>query len=118
MTTLEDIAQVCHEANRAYCLTLGDRSQLPWNDAPEWQRESAIDGVSKIAYGSVTKPEDSHESWCMQKYSENWNYGPVKDPVKKEHPCLVPFADLPPEQQMKDHIFFAIATAMLENFSR
>jgi len=32
----EQIARVTREVNRAYCLALGDDSQLPWNDAPQW----------------------------------------------------------------------------------
>ena len=29
--TLNDIARVCHEVNRAYCQALGDNSQVEWN---------------------------------------------------------------------------------------
>jgi hypothetical protein len=39
------IAQVCHEANRAWCEVNGDTSQKPWNEAEQWQRDSAIKGV-------------------------------------------------------------------------
>lgn len=107
------IAQVCHEANRAYCATLGDFSQLPWDEAPAWQRASAITGVEKIASGEITKPSDSHESWSAQKIAEGWTYGPVKDPVAKTHHCLVPFDKLPPEQQVKDFLFFAVAKTLV-----
>ena len=41
---IEDIARICHEANRAYCKAFGDDSHLPWDSAPQWQRESAIMG--------------------------------------------------------------------------
>ena len=41
------IAIICHEANKIYCESLGDNSQESWEDAPEWQRASAIDGVQK-----------------------------------------------------------------------
>jgi hypothetical protein len=43
-----------------------------------------------------------------QKLDDGWKYGPVKDPEKKEHPCLVSFSELPKEQQAKDFIFRAI----------
>jgi hypothetical protein len=39
------IAKVCHEANRAYCGTIGDSSERSWKDAPEWQRRSARNAV-------------------------------------------------------------------------
>lgn len=107
------VAAVCHEANRAYCATLGDHSQSAWADAPVWQRESALFGVKGIAEGTITRPEQSHESWSAQKIADGWVYGPEKDPIAKTHHCLVPFAELPPEQQAKDHLFFAIATTLL-----
>lgn len=106
------LASVCHEANRAYCLTLGDRSQQPWTDAPDWQRQSAITGVTKILDGTITRPEQSHESWLEEKTRDGWTHGPVKDADKKEHPCFVPYAELPPAQQRKDALFFAIVTAL------
>jgi len=46
--TTETIAVVCHEANRAYCSRIGDDSQPPWCDAPEWQKMSAITGVTFV----------------------------------------------------------------------
>lgn len=110
---IESIAQVCHEANRAFCATIGDFSQPEWRDAPDWQKESAFSGVRGIAEGRVTRPEQSHEGWSAQKIADGWTYGPVKDPVAKTHHCLVPFSDLPREQQAKDYLFFAIASALL-----
>lgn len=44
---VEACARAAHEANRAYCLALGDTSQLPWEEALGWQRDSAIKGVHK-----------------------------------------------------------------------
>lgn len=104
------IASVCHEANRAYCLTQGDTSQLPWTDAPPWQRESAILGVKKAIEGAT--PEQLHESWSAQKVADGWVYGDVKDADAKTHPCLVPYGELPTEQQRKDALFGAVVNAL------
>ncbi len=105
------LAQVVHEANRAYCQTLGDDSQVPWDDAPAWQRESAVNGVEGILTGKIERPEQSHESWLAEKERTGWKFGPVKNAETKEHPCFMPYAELPPEQQVKDAIFFAIVRA-------
>lgn len=105
------IAEIVHEANRAYCHTIGDDSQVPFADAPQWQRDSAVNGVEGILNGTITKPEQSHESWLAEKERTGWKYGPVKNAETKEHPCFVPYAALPPEQQVKDAIFFAIVGA-------
>jgi len=110
--TVGQIARICHEANRVYCRMIGDLSQVPWEDAPDWQRSSAVNGVEN-ARDPATKPSDSHASWLAEKAANGWKYGPVKDPAKKEHPCFVPYADLPPEQKAKDVLFLAIARALL-----
>lgn len=106
------IAAACHEANRHYCRSIGDTSQPAWDDAPEWQRSSALTGVTKILSGEVTTPEQSHESWMAQKLAEGWAYGPVKDTEAKTHPCLVPYEQLSDEHRMKATIFHGIVKAM------
>src|SRR6266498_2965736 len=96
---IEDIAKICHTANKIYCETLRDSSQTPWEDAPEWQRASAINGVKfHLAHPEATASA-SHESWLKEKQEAGWKYGAVKDPEAKEHPCFVSFEHLPPEQQ-------------------
>lgn len=109
---VERIARVAHEANRAYCQTLGDDSQPPWDEAPEWQKASARAGVRFHFENPDAPPHASHESWLEQKRRDGWRYGPIKDPEKKEHPCMVPFNDLPLEQQQKDALFSGVVNAM------
>lgn len=110
--TIEDIAQAAHEVNRTYCAYLGDTSQAPWSLAPEWQRESAVAGVRAVIDGTVTTPEQQHEGWRRHKEADGWRYGPTKDPRKKLHPCMVPYKDLPAEQQAKDTLFRAVVEGM------
>lgn len=102
---ITQIAQAAHELNKAYCASIGDYSQPEWKDAPEWQRESAIVGVNYHLDNPQAGPDDSHNSWLAQKEAEGWKYGPVKNPETKEHPCFVPYAQLPNEQKAKDYIF-------------
>jgi len=102
---IEEIARICHEVNRGYCHSIGDDSQLAWEDAPKWQRESAINGVKFHINNPSASASASHESWLAEKKANGWKYGPVKDADKKEHPCYVPFYELPKEQQLKDHLF-------------
>lgn len=106
------IARVCHEVNRAYCEALGDMSQPAWEDAPEWQRSSALLGVELHLHNPNAGPEASHESWMRQKVAEGWVCGFAKDPDLKTHPCIVPFNELPREQKAKDFIFRAVVHAL------
>lgn len=107
-----EIARVAHEINRAYCASLGDTSQPSWDNAPEWQKASALAGVDMHLANPDATPEDSHESWLAQKTAEGWKYGPAKDAQKKEHPCFLPYAELPPEQKAKDYLFRAVVHAL------
>lgn len=91
------IAEVCHEANRAYRIAMNEPekdgySLLHWDEAPDWQKESLIQGVK-------------HEGWI---------YGLEKNPIMKTHPCMVEYDDLPEQQKAKDHIFSAIAGTLLK----
>lgn len=112
------IARVAHEVNKAYCEALGDFTQPSWEDAPEWQKESAIKGVELHLANPNLGVDASHQAWLEHKRAEGWTYGPVKDPVKKEHPCFVPYADLPPEQKAKDFIFRGVVHAIAREMAR
>lgn len=109
---IQSIAAVCHEANYALCRGLGDHSQPTWVDAPDWQVQSAIKGVEFNLENPDAPASASHDSWLEVKRQDGWKYGPVKNPEKKEHPCFVPYEDLPLEQQAKDHLFKAIVAVL------
>lgn len=104
-------AHAAHEANRAYCNATGDPSQPPWDQAPEWQRTSSVNGVSGVIVDG-NGPKESHESWLAEKQASGWVYGVAKDPDKKTHPCMVPYGDLPDAQKRKDHIYVTVVKAV------
>lgn len=109
-----EIARVVHAVNRELQKVSSDPAvSPPWAEAPDWQRASAIAGVEAIRDGEVTSPESSHKGWCAQKVADGWVYGETKDADARTHPCLVPYSELPSEQQLKDILFTAIVTAMI-----
>lgn len=110
---ISSAARAAHEANRILCLALGDSSQPHWPDAPQWQQDSAVAGVKAIVENPDTTPEQSHEGWLAFKAADGWKFGPVKDAEKKEHPCFVPYDQLPPNQRLKDEMFGMVVRAML-----
>lgn len=109
---LEAVARVCHEVNRAYCESLGDTSQPTWENAPDWQKESVINGVDLHNHNPMMTPENSHKAWMLVKEREGWVYGAEKDAEAKTHPCMVPYEQLPQEQRAKDYIFKAVVNAL------
>lgn len=109
---INEIARVCHEANRAYCTSIGDNSHADWYHAPAYQRESVIKGVRLHVGNPAASPAASHEEWLREKELTGWGHGPVKDEELKTHPCMVPFDQLPLEQRRKDHLFKAVVNAL------
>lgn len=111
---IEEIAIACHEANRALCIAFGDDSQESWDRAPAWQRDSAMTGVKFAQENPRAGPDSSHNSWSEEKLADGWVFGETRDAAAKTHPCLVPFDQLPPQQQAKDYVFRAIVLALTE----
>lgn len=112
------IARVAHEVNRHYCMSLGDYSQVPWDQAPAWQQESAIEGVKAHLANPKLTPMQSHDAWSALKLATGWKYGLVKSEARKEHPCLVAYEELPPEQRAKDFIFKGVVAAIAQEQAR
>lgn len=109
---IEKTARLCHEINRIYCASLGDTTQPTWDKAPDWQKQSARSGVINLLSNKDATPEMSHENWLKDKKEAGWKYGPVKDEIKKEHPCIVPYNYLPDSEKIKDHLFYTIVRGM------
>lgn len=112
MLYMTAIARVCHEANRAYCLAMGDLSAGPWDMLPEDAKEGVLSGV-KAAYANPSMtPAEAHQAWMQEKTAKGWKYAPLKAPDRLEHPCLLPFDQLSKEHQAKDALFLAIVYAL------
>lgn len=109
-----EIARVCHEVNRAVCEAAGDTSQKRWDDAEQWQRDSAHRGVEFALANPNAAADAQHNAWMADKLNNGWVYGPSKDATIKTHPCLVPYDELPFEQRVKDHTFRAVVAAMID----
>ncbi|NED96427.1 hypothetical protein G1H11_14045 [Phytoactinopolyspora alkaliphila] len=110
----EEIARVCHEANRALQLVDGDPApSRPWDDAPTWQRESAVAGV-RNALAETHDPAAHHQAWVDAKAADGWTYGTTKDPEARTHPCMLPYDDLPANQRRKDVLFLSIVNSLTQ----
>lgn len=107
VNTVELLSKLSHEINRAYCASIGDTSQVEWEEAPDWQKDSARAGVRAVLNGEATSPEQQHELWMKMKLADGWRHGERKDPEAKTHPCLLPYEQLPEHQRVKDHLFRA-----------
>ena len=109
--TNEQIARVCHAANKEYCSVIGDDSQKSWEQAEQWQRDSAVSGVAFAKSNPLAPASSQHDAWLKDKADSGWTYGSVKDASKKEHPCMVSYDKLPAEQRIKDSLFKAVVAS-------
>lgn len=87
-------------------------SHKDWYEAEQWQRDSAIKGIS-FRLGNPDSGHDAqHNAWMEEKVAGGWVYGEVKDANAKTHPCIVPFEKLPHFQQKKDKLFCEIVDSL------
>lgn len=90
-----------HEANKEIQQQTGEF--IP--QLSEHLTKSILDGVYFVLDNPNCTPEQQHNNWVHFKRADGWKYGQTKDFERKEHPCLVPYSELPEIQQRKDSVF-------------
>ena len=45
---------------------------------------------------------NTHDVWSVGRINQGWSYGSVRDDLKKENPCLVPYDELPESEKDYD----------------
>jgi ryanodine receptor 2 len=63
---------------------------------------SAVTLNEDIAWLTERLAEHVHDSWAQERLRLGWSYGPRQDDVKRQHPCLVPYAQLPDSEKQLD----------------
>jgi hypothetical protein len=46
--------------------------------------------------------KNTHEVWSANRVNDGWMYGEARDDVKKCHPCLIPYEELPESEKEYD----------------
>lgn len=105
------LAKICHDVNDVIRPFLGEKANGPFESVSEEMRMSAVSGVTTLLSNPKMTPRDQHDAWMSHKLKSGWRYGEQKNDELKTHPCLLPYGELPPEQQLKDHVFQAIVRA-------
>lgn len=111
----ESIARVVWEANRQ--LQIADEEDWadePWDAAPEWRRQLCIGAVSLVCDGGVTDPAITHNFWLSGMYTDGWEWSHEKNPARKQHPSLIPWAELTPRAQLGQRLLVLITLEMMQ----
>lgn len=106
------IASTAFAVTSAYAETLGE-DVVPWDSAPDYVTESVINGVEFLIENPEAGPAENHDNWRAFKLAAGWELGEKKDGRKKEHPLLVEFDALPPEQAFKNVLFVQVVRGIL-----
>jgi hypothetical protein len=113
MFSVEQIAEVCHEANRILTKHVADVPVQPsWDESPEEMRVSSVRGVQFAIDNPDATPEQQHEAWSRDKIADGWKHGAAKDAAAKTHPALVSYDQLPEGTRRKDALFRAVVAAL------
>lgn len=110
---IEEIAKVAHEINAALARAYGNNSHFTWDEAPQWMKDSAIEGVEFHMENLDAAPGYSHECWMEKAAGAGWVYGETEDQEKKQHPYLVPFEEIPEAERVKDFVFQQVVRSLV-----
>lgn len=109
---IQRIAQVTHEAMRAWQKANGQAPAPPWSRAPKWMKESSVASVSWRLNNPNAPTSAQHDQWIAQKKTDGWRFGKMKDANKKRHPMMIPHRSLPLFERRKDALVNAVVDAL------
>jgi hypothetical protein len=69
---------------------------------PEPRDTSSVEITPDVVALTELLARNTHENWAHERLSHGWRWGPARDDEKKEHPCLVPYDELPEEEKEYD----------------
>jgi hypothetical protein len=107
------IAQVMHEAVRAWQKANGQQAAPPWSRAPKWMKEASREAVLWRMENPRAASSAQHDQWLAQKRAEGWKHGRTKSGARKTHPLLVPYAELPEIERRKDAMVGALIDSLI-----
>lgn len=63
---------------------------------------SEVELPQKLAELTEKMAQNVHEVWAAARIAEGWAYGPNRNDGLKQHPCLVPYDELPDSERDYD----------------
>jgi hypothetical protein len=111
----EAVGRVVHEATAALKVAFSEPDSMPhWDEAPQIMRDLSVGAVRFRRANPQAAPGAQHSEWVRERTEAGWTYGPVKDSLKKTHPLMVPFEQLPVQEKIKSAVLLSIIDAMLD----
>ena len=87
--------------------SIGEAEQKPQNERKENYIPEPIDtseiSLPKELDGLIEQmSKNVHEVWAESRMNQGWTYGKERSDALKQHPCLVPYEELPEEEKAYD----------------
>ena len=82
---------------------------VPWDEREQDFRDQFLKVIERqCGEQRSNSPEELHGSWMQAYFAMGWVYGETHNPYQKEHPDLVPYAQLGQLERDKDAVFIAL----------
>lgn len=110
LTLNERRAIFIYEAARLQAIAV-DAPVVPehWQEREEAFRAQMLPVIEMMCGPNrKTSPEELHDDWVKAYEKMGWEYGPIRDPVAKTHPDMVPYDQLELRERDKDAVFVAL----------
>ncbi len=72
------------------------------NYEPEPIDTSQVQLTPTVAELTELLAKNAHDLWAKRRLHEGWRLGPRRDDERKQHPCLIPYEDLPESEKEYD----------------
>ena len=105
-----------HSAIKQYSIAAGDFSHDDWGKTASELKENTMSVVCSIYENPHQSAEEIHNVWMSEKIKSGWKYGDAKNKHLKEHPCIIPYADLSKMEKKKDSLFKSIVISVFKEF--
>ena len=63
---------------------------------------SGVDLPMSLVRLAESLAENVHDTWAQARIESGWTYGPERNDVQKQNPCLVPYSELPESEKAYD----------------
>jgi len=72
------------------------------NYTPHPLDTTGIELPAELLQLAETMARNVHEVWARTRIEQGWTYGPTRNDRLKQHPCLVPYDELPESEKEYD----------------
>lgn len=81
----------------------------PWAEREQPFKDQFLEVIERqCGPYRLGSPKNLHDDWVKAYRDMGWRYGPVRDPVAKTHPDMVPYDQLGRLERDKDDVFVAL----------